>query len=159
MTLEAAIQFFTTEVEQSKDKRILPLCRSFLSLLLDLQSKELTNTQKDKIDEKLSIIRIDKAVENRKKYLSKALSSFKIFLKDTFSFVSKGYYTGLFMSLGISVGMTLGISFGIPFGMPLGMVFGMMIGMGIGLLVGIILGTAKDAIAAKEDRIITSSTT
>lgn len=157
MTLEAAIQFFITKVEQSKDKSNLPIYRSFLSLLQDLQSKELNEIQMNKINEKLNELNLDTIADHPKKELKKAFSDFNRFLKEAFSFMPKGYYSGVYMSLGMSIGMSLGISMGIPFGMPMGMIFGMIIGMGIGMSVGIILGNMKDGVVAKEGRVITSS--
>lgn len=57
--------------------------------------------------------------------------------------VTKGYYTGIWMSLGIALGMPWGVAFGnIALGLP------------IGLAIGLAVGSSLDAKAEKEGKVI-----
>ena len=67
--------------------------------------------------------------ENRKKYFKKTLKEFKEYLKEKYSLVSAGHYTGLYISLGASFGIVVGIIIGERTDKSLGIALGISIGM------------------------------
>lgn len=154
MTIQKALDYIKSLKKQNQGKKALHTIETFMSLLEDLQSKNLTKLDEEKIEKQLSDLQLNTAKPTDNKRLKKALRVFISFLQKSFAFTVKNYYTGLYMSLGISLGMSLGMGIGIAFGMPMGLVFGMIIGMMVGMCIGVVLGIMKDAIAEREDRIL-----
>ena len=153
-TIQETIDYLSLLIDSSQVKKELRSYQSFVSLLKDLQSKNLTRIDYEKIEKQLTELNLTSNSSNKYKQIKKAKRKFIAFLQKTFAFITKDYYTGMYMSLGISIGMSLGVGIGVAFGIPKGLVFGMMIGMSIGMCIGLLLGNMQDAIAEREGRIL-----
>tara|TARA_R110001632_G_scaffold158479_1_gene276537 strand:+ start:90 stop:584 length:495 start_codon:yes stop_codon:yes gene_type:complete len=151
-TLQETIDYLNSLMEATHVKKELRTYQSFISLLKDLQSKKLTKMDQEKIEKQLSELKLTSDSTNKYKQIKKAKRIFTAFLQKTFAFITKDYYTGMYMSIGLSIGMSLGMGIGVAFGMPKGLVFGMMIGMTIGMCFGLLFGNMQDAIAEREGR-------
>lgn len=152
--LQETIDYLSSLMEATHVKKELRTYQSFISLLKDLQSKKLTKMDQEKIENQLTELKLTSDSTSKIKQIKKAKRIFMAFLQKTFAFITKDYYTGMYMSLGLSIGMSLGMGIGVAFGMPKGLVFGMMTGMTIGMCIGLLLGNMKDAIAVREGRIL-----
>ncbi|WP_421765207.1 hypothetical protein [Ekhidna sp.] len=126
--------------------------QSLTNLIVALNEKDLTEefisqgnaeiAALDKIDD--SNPSLSKAIKKTQtKIYNRAVSKLK--------YVSKGYYTALWMSLGMTM-------FGIPFGTVFGIVLDSMaflsVGLPIGLGIGLAIGASMDKKAESEGRVI-----
>jgi len=94
-----------------------------------------------------TLINILPGTEERSKVIGKtyqlALSEYKVFLMKEYNMISKGYYTGIWMSLGIAIGMSFGVALkNIALGIP------------IGIGIGVAIGGGLNAKAQKEGRVL-----
>ena len=144
--LIAHFQKLSTESEGADFKKITT---RIIRLLREIDNKNLTNNEKEKIQTNISSYLEDIQTEKDGKiYLKKLRKS----LKNDFGFVSSNFYLAIGIGVGLSIGTALGISFGVPFGN--GIVFGPMIGSGIGLIGGLIIGMIIDKKKESENRIL-----
>ncbi|EAR01245.1 hypothetical protein [Maribacter sp. HTCC2170] len=145
MNIKNAIEIIEKLVTQTNNKRELKVYKKFIAILDNLKNRELSAAQVLEIEDELKTLDLSSNPENKRRYYYKKLSTFKQFLKDEFSFVSKGYYT----AIGMSVGMCLGLAFGTSFGAS-----GTSSGLVIGMAVGMVIGRLKDQEAEKQNRVL-----
>ena len=146
MTTDAAIKFFNTLRTQTTKKSELKVYDDFIQTLTKLDERDLSTENIISIESELDNLNLKTNNENKKKYFSKALNSFKEYLKKEFSLISKGYYTAIGMSLGMCFGVSLGIPILKGIGTPIGLVSGM--------LIGLVIGAIMDTRAEKEGRVL-----
>lgn len=136
MTLKNALDHFNRLVSESSKKSEIKVYQEFINLVAGLEEKNLTQTEIRSIETELNALDFKPTTTNKKKYFSKALKQFKKYLKDTFSLVTKGYYTNLGLALGSSFGVLIGTVFLSSLERSLGISLGISIGTLIGLLIG-----------------------
>ena len=150
MTINKAIIFFESLNKQTTKKSELKIYKEFIDILSDLESKGLLDKEIQSIETVLSNLELTTKAENNKKHFKRKLNKFKKYLKEEFSFITKGYYATLGLSLGMCFGIPIGTSlFGAASGVSTGILFGMFIGF--------IIGRYKDAEAEKENRVLNTS--
>ena len=150
MTLNNAIIFFESLQRETSKKSEIKIYKEFIEILSDLESKDLLDKEIQSIETTLSNLDLTANTGNRKKHIKRKLNDFKNYLKEEFSFITKGYYSMIGLSIGMCFGIALGTSFfGAASGVSLGMIFGMAIGLAI--------GRYKDAEAEKQNRVLKTS--
>jgi len=141
MTLQEAYNFFESLTIETTKKREIKVYEKFLDTLSKLKEREFSNEEIQMIETELDRLNLKSNAKSRKRYYTKALSGFEKFLKDTFSLISKDYYTNLYMGLGLSFGLLFGVAILSNLERSLGISLGLFGGM----LVGSIMGRSKDA--------------
>ncbi|CAN5389693.1 hypothetical protein BH11BAC3_BH11BAC3_02470 [soil metagenome] len=136
MTLKNAIKFFENLVAESVDKSEIKIYQKFIQIINGLEKRNLSESDIQMIEKALATLDLNSTSKGNKKYFSKALGQFKKYLKDTFSLISKGYYTNLGIALGSAFGALAGIIFLSHFERSLGISLGISFGDIIGLLIG-----------------------
>jgi hypothetical protein len=129
MTIEKAKYFFKSLLQQGAENSEIKIYQKFLDVLIALENRALTASQKISIEEELTNLELNQTSKNRKKYLRKKLNMFLRYLKSSFSFVLKEHYA----NYGMSIGMVFGVAIGTA-------IFKESRGTGIGLCVGMFLG-------------------
>lgn len=146
MKLNKASAFFKNLIIESDNKSEIKIYERFISILTELDSRDLSEEQLKSIEEKLDSLNFNENSDNRKKHFKQQLNLFVGYLKKKLSLISKGYYT----AIGMSLGMSFGVAFGAAFeNVSYGLIFGMVIGM--------IIGTAKDSKAKKEGKVLSTN--
>lgn len=145
MNIIQASDFFEKLLGETDKKREIKIYRNFITILLNLKSRDLTEVQLLSIENELKILKLRSYPENKRKYFSKKLNTFKEYLKEAFSLISEGYY----IAIGMSLGMCFGVAFGTSFGSS-----GTSMGLAIGMLIGLGIGRAKDLEAEKQNRVL-----
>lgn len=145
MNIIEATDFFKRLVSESKNKRELKVYKSFISILINLHSRNLTEAELLSIDDELKALNLNSNPKNRSKYFGEKLKEFKAYLKTDFYLISEGYYTAIGMSLGMCFGVAIGTSFG---------GLGISMGLSLGMLIGLVIGRAKDIEAKKQNRVL-----
>lgn len=125
----------------SEDKSELKTYEKFLSILSDLENRDLTENQIKSIENQLSTLDLGTKTDNRKKYLNKKISEFEKFLKDNLSLIPDGHYTGSGMIIGMLIGVMAQFYFGIY----------SMLG---GMIICMVIGAIMDSEAKKQGRVI-----
>jgi len=146
MNLDQTISFLDRIEKTSRKKSEIRLYQSFRVLLADLKSKDLSSNDFNAIATELDKLQLSNNSENKKKHINKAFISFKKYLKEEFSFITEGYYTGIGISLGIAMGVAIGTAIGQSTGIALG--------ISIGLAIGIAIGKNLDHKAQKENKVL-----
>jgi len=154
MTINETIDFFERLLIETDLKSEIRLYKKFIAVLHDLTNKSLSEIQILSIEKRLENLQINTNSENRKKYFNKEYIAFLKYLKDEFSFVSEGYYTGIGMIFGMIFGNSLGLTIGIIIGEGNGIAIGLSMGTGIGMTFGLLFGATKDAEAKKQGRVL-----
>ncbi|MBU3823169.1 hypothetical protein KO566_14010 [Flavobacteriaceae bacterium XHP0103] len=149
MKIEETLIFFLNLKTNSVEKPEIKIYDKYIGILLDLKSRDLTQTQIQSIESELETLNLNAESDNRKKYLSQKLSEFKKFLKDKLNLVSEGYYAGV----GTGIGIVLGSIFSMLFNSALG-TYSMLIGIIGGMLLGTVLGGIRDSKAKKQGRVL-----
>ncbi len=150
MTIKEAHIFFESLKATSLKKSERKIYEQFLSILSGLKSKDLSTEEVQWIESELDSLDLRKAQANQKKHFKTALRKFKKYLKDTFTFITKGYYS----EMGLALGLNFGILFGIIFFSSLERSTGIAVGLAVGMAAGVIIGGRLDASAMKEGRVI-----
>ena len=150
MTIQEAYNLFENLKNESTKKSEIKIYEKFLRVLDGLKNREFSIDETKSIETELESLNLKSTPENRKKYFKKALTQFEKYLKDTFSLISKGYYTKLYGGLGLSFGLLFGVVFLSGWERSLGISLGLIIGM----VIGAIIGQSMDAKAISEDRIL-----
>ncbi len=145
MNIIEALGFFEKQLKETDKKREIKIYRSFISILSNLKSRDLSENQLLSIENEIEILNLKSNPENKRKYFSKKLNTFKTFLKKEFSLISEGHYT--------AIGMSLGMCFGVAFETSLGP-SGTSLGLALGMLIGLVIGRAKDLEAEKQNRVL-----
>ncbi|MCJ8290383.1 MAG: hypothetical protein HRT58_12020 [Crocinitomicaceae bacterium] len=154
MTITKTTVLLNTLLSKADSKREKKVYACFIRTLTSLEKRDLTESQSQLIQEKLSSLNLTTATGNNKKYYGQKLAQFVAFLKTEFHFTKANYYTELGMIYGMSVGTGIGISFGVAISPSLGISIGLSIGTAIGLSIGMMLGARKDAEAKKLGKVI-----
>jgi hypothetical protein len=141
MTLQEAHNFFESLKIETTKKSEIRVYEKFLHILSELKNRDFSKDEIQSIEAELDRLNLKSNPENRKKYFGKALSKFEKFLKDTFSLITKGYYT----TIGIGLGASFGILFGIVILPGLERSLGIAMGLSIGMLIGLIIGRNMDS--------------
>jgi hypothetical protein len=150
MTLKNTIQFFESLEAETNKKSEIQVYQEFIQIIRSLEKKGLSDTKIQSIETALNHLNLQSNPSNRKKYFKTTLKAFKKYLKDTFSFVPKGYYTTLYAGLGLSFGLLFGVAILHNLERSLGISIGLM----GGVLVGSIMGRSKDAQAKASGNIL-----
>ena len=154
MNINEASQFFKSLRAQAHKKSEIKLYTSFIVLLTDLESKNLTTAQFQAIEVAIDGLKLKASTGNRKKYYKQKFTEFTTFLKEEFSFITEGHYSGLGMVFGMMFGTALGLTFGSGFMDGAGIGIGMSIGTGSGMVIGMMIGASKDAEAKLQGRVL-----
>jgi len=141
MTLQEVYTFFESLKIETTKKSEIRVYEKFLHILSELKNRDFSKDEIQSIEAELDRLKLASNHENRKKYFGKALSKFEKFLKDTFSLITKGYYT----IIGIVLGSSFGILFGIVILTGLERSLGIALGLSIGMLIGLIIGRNMDS--------------
>ena len=141
-----ATNFFENLLTQTEKKSEIKLYKNFIGILFDLKNRNLTKEQIRSIEEELELLKLNEIPLNKKKYVTRKLNEFKKYLKEEFSLISEGYYTG--------IGLALGTSFGIVIGTMFKETIGVSMGLGFGMLLGLIIGKTMDLQAEKQNRVL-----
>ena len=151
MNINDTSELLKTLLSKTDKKRVY---NCFIRTLSSLKKKDLTESQSQLIQEKLSSLKLKAIMGDRKKHFKQQLSEFKVFLKNEFSFTTEKYYRELGMIYGMVFGSGIGLSVGIAIDPTLGTSIGLSIGTGIGIVLGMIYGASKDAETKKQGRVI-----
>lgn len=135
MRLKNAIKLFNRLVSETTKKSEIKVYREFIKVLANLDNRSFTKSEVEAIETELDALALNNTITNKKRYYSKALQQFKKYVKDTFSLITRGYYT----NLGITFGASAGLLFGIIFLSSLERTLGLSIGISVGTLMGIII--------------------
>ncbi len=146
MKLDIAIELFEGLKTKTEKKSEIKMYTKFQKLLISIKEKGLEENQLIAIEEKLESFELNSDQTRSRRYYRKKYNALVYFIQKEFSYVTEGYYTGLFMALGMSFGLAIGTAFG----MPNGLVFGMIVGM----MLGLFLGRYKDEEAKKQNKIL-----
>ena len=143
MNINDACNFFKKLITETDEKSEIRVYHKFITILSDLENRELTDEQLQSIEKELDSLNLNASSENRKKHFMKKLNLFIKYLKEKFSLISEGYYT----AIGISLGLSFGVAFGAAFNnVSYGLIFGM--------LIGLIVGASMDSKAKKEGKVL-----
>lgn len=150
MTINEAHKFFEGLKAEAKKKSEKKIYEQFLGILSGLKNKDLSTEEVQSIETELDSLDLRAAPAKKKKYFKTALRKFKKYLKETFTFITKGYYS----EMGLALGLNFGILFGIVVLSSLERSAGIAVGLAVGMAVGVIIGGRLDARAMKEGRVI-----
>jgi hypothetical protein len=154
MNLKKTSELLSTLLSQTDKKSEKKVYVCFIRTLTSLKNKDLSESQSQLIQEKLSSLNLKRIPENRKKYYKQKLSEFKSFLKNEFSFTSEKYYTELGIAFGLSFGTGIGLAIGTAINPITGTSIGLSIGISVGMLIGMMYGARKDAKAKRQGSVI-----
>ena len=154
MTINDASAFFESLIAATDKKPEIRVYKKFVAVLSDLENKKFSEIQIQSIEKKLEILQIKENIEKRTKYFNQKYNELLKFLKDEFSLISEGYYTGIGMIFGMIFGNSLGLTIGIIIGEGNGIAVGLSMGTGIGMTFGLLFGATKDAEAKKQGRVL-----
>jgi len=136
MKLQEAADFFNSLLIQTKRKSEIKIYQTFSGILTDLIRRDLPDSQKYAIENKLEQLELSANPNNRKKHLKQKLATFTSYLKEEFSLTPEEYYQDTGVSYGILYGMLAGIVLGPTLDISNGLVIGMVVGMAIGMVIG-----------------------
>lgn len=150
MTLKNALNHFERLASETNNKSELKIYHEFIQIISNLRQKELSATEIQSIEAALDELDLSAGTSNYKRYHIKALRHFKTYLKDTFSFTTKSYFT--------ETGIAFGSGFGIVFGNILipgteGSM-GIALGLALGTAIGLIIGGYLDAQAKASGKMV-----
>lgn len=150
MTVQEAYSIFERLKSETTKKHEIKVYEKFFHILSKLKIRTFSKNEIQSIETELDGLHLKSNPENRKKHFKKALSKFEKYLKDTFSLISKDYYTKLWGGLGLSFGILFGVVFLSSWERSLGISMGLIFGM----LIGSIIGRKMDSKAVAEGRVL-----
>ncbi|NQU33198.1 MAG: hypothetical protein HQ521_08190 [Bacteroidetes bacterium] len=150
MRLVEASKFLHSLIEETDKKSEIKLYEKFLNIIVELEKRDLNETELQSIEEELNKLKLDANTSIRKKYIRKILTAFTKYLKDKFSLIPEGYYTQLGLAIGLTFGVALGLSVGNSMEIDNGMTYGLIFGM----IFGLAFGKQKDSAAEKQNRVL-----
>ena len=150
MTFKKALDYFQSIVSETSNKSEIKVYKEFIRILTRLEERDLSAPEIKAIETELKRLNLDSTVAHNKRYYNKALTQFEVFLKDTFSLTTKGYYT----KIGIALGLTFGLLFGVVFLSSLERSMGIALGMSLGMFIGLIIGRNLDAKALSSGNMV-----
>ena len=136
MTLQEAIILIERLQAETNKKSEIRAYESFHQILISLKNRDLVKAEIESIEAKLDSFNLDSKHVSTRKFIKKIQKEFLRYLRETYSLLSKGYYTNLGVGLGSSFGILFGIVFLASFERPLGLALGLSLGMVVGLLIG-----------------------
>ena len=142
MKLGTAIGLFEDLILETDNRSEIKVYENFIGIISELEDRGLDADELEDIGDNLDTLGLHSVQNNRKKFYRKNLSEFKKYLKDEFSLITEGYYTG--------IGLALGVAFGAVFGSAIGVGNGVAFGM----LIGLAIGASKDSEAKKQNRVL-----
>jgi len=149
MDIKKWIEQIKNSIDQSANTDFKKYSSRLLSLLEEVEGKNLSEAQKLKLQTSISSylgnIKTEKEVKRGLKKLKHALIN-------KMGFVTSDYYLTLGIGFGVAIGTSLGVSFGIPF--ENGIVFGPMVGVSIGIIGGLIVGKMMDKKKEEENMVL-----
>ena len=137
MTIKNAIDLFKGLETETTKKSEIRVYKEFIEILTNVENRTFTTSEIESLEKELDALELNSIVTNKKRHFKKALHHFKKYLKDTFSLITKGYYT----ALGITFGASIGLLFGIIFLSGLERSMGISIGVSAGTFIGIIIAS------------------
>jgi hypothetical protein len=140
MTLEKAHNHFKGLLSKTTKKSDIKVYQKFIQIITGLEKKSLTEAEIQSIEKELDTLNLFSTDTNHKRFFDRALKQFKKYLKDTYSFTTQGYYTGI----GLVLGSSFGVLFGIVFLSGLERSLDVSLGISIGMLIGLIIGRNMD---------------
>lgn len=146
--------FFKNRKSESIKKSEQKVYKSFVEIFSDLNQKNLSEKQKQKINDKIEMLQLTSVSSEKTKKLKEKRNKLIKYLNENFSLIPRDHYTKLGMSTGIALGAPIGMTVGIFSGIFLAMIYGMLFGAVLGLVIGLILGKIKDNSAEKRNRVI-----
>ncbi len=150
MTLKNTLNFLESLKREASKKSEIKIYNQFIDILKKLESRKLNTDEIQSIETELDRLNLRSNPENRKKHFKKTLSDFKKYLKDTFSLVTRGYYTNLYGGLGLVFGLLFGVAILSNLERSLGISLGLIGGM----VVGSIMGRSMDTQAINEGKVL-----
>jgi hypothetical protein len=150
MTIDETIDFLESLSARTTKKSELKTYEDFKQILARLKHRDFSKEEMDTIEMKLEPFRLQSDFKNSRKRIKKMQAEFEKYLRDSFSLVSKGYYT----NLGIGLGSSYGILFGVVLLSRLERSLGIALGIMVGMLIGLTIGRQKDALAKTEGRVL-----
>lgn len=154
MKITEAIEFFEDLISQTNKKSEIKFYQAFLTVLKNLENRDLTDEQLNQIESKLESLDLKARTINQKKYLKQKLSEFTDFLNKQYSWVPAGHYTSLGIVYGMIFGTGLGLTFGSISGDGKWIAIGMSMGTGMGMALGIAFGSMQDAEVKRQNRVL-----
>jgi len=150
MTIKNAINLFKRLVSETTKKSEIKVYRDFIEILTNVEKRNLTASEVESLETELDALELNSITTNKKRHFKKALQHFKKYLKDTFSLITKGYYT----ALGITFGASIGLLFGILFLSGLERSLGISLGISVGTFIGIIIARYLESQAKAAGKLI-----
>ena len=135
MKITEAISFLENSKKQTIKKTRIKSYNTYIAILTDLQSKELSQEEFQEIEKQLDNLQLNSKLSFKE--LNRNFTKLKEFLKVKFSLTVEGHYT--------SLGIALGLCFGIPIGAMIESYIGASLGMTLGMLIGIAIGKSMDS--------------
>jgi F0F1-type ATP synthase assembly protein I len=154
MNISDTLKVLNTLLSKADKRSEEKIYKRFIQILSSLEKKNLTAQQLQKVEDKLSSLKLEAKTDNKKKYYTQKLSEFITFLKNEFSFTTEKYYTETGMIYDMIFGMSIGLSIGVVFDPALGTSIGLSMGTGIGMALGVVYGSRKDTEAKKQGKVI-----
>ncbi len=150
MTLKTAHNHFKSLLSKASKKSDIKVYQEFIQIITGLENKNLSEAEIQSIEKELDTLNLNSTGINNKRFFNQALKQFKKYLKDTYSFTTKGYYT----SIGIGLGSSFGVLFGIVFLRGFERSLGISLGISLGMLIGLIVGYHMDLQAKVSGKIV-----
>ena len=150
MTLQETQNFFESLKTDTTNTSEIKIYERFLHMLSELETREFSKEEISILEMELDNLHLTSNHSNRKKYFKTALNKFETFLKNTFSLITKGYFTKRGAALGISFGIILGIVILSGWERSLGIA----VGISLGMVIGLTIGKSMDAKAKTEGRVL-----
>lgn len=150
MTLLEARTFLQRLKDETSNASEIKMYEKFIYILSALESREFSKEDLQSLGKELDGLQLESNPENRKKHFTKALRTFEKYVKDTFSLISKGYYT----NRGIGLGASFGLLFGIVVLQGFERSLGIALGLSFGMLFGLLIGRSMDAKAIREGNVL-----
>ena len=150
MTLDSAYDFFESLESKTIKKSEIKVYEKFLHILKGLKTREFSKDEIESIEAELDRLNLESNPENRKRHVTKALSTFEKFLKDTFTLTTKAYYT----NMGVALGSSFGLLFGVAILSSLERSLGISLGLMGGMFIGLTIGRSLEAKAIAEGRVL-----
>jgi hypothetical protein len=147
MTIIEAREFFKILVRESSSRREIKIYNKFIGVLNGLENREFSSHQIEMIEKELTLLNLEQATKNRKKYLRKKLNEFIKYLESEHSLILENHYASLGMVLGLTFGAAIGLSIFRDSG-------GSSTGMCFGMLIGIVIGRYMDKQAAENNKVL-----
>ncbi len=149
MTLQEASDFIQSSKNEKTSKSEIKIHEKFLHVIAQLKSRDFSTEEIQSLEAELGRLDLKSNIVSGKKHLKNTFDEFKVYLKEKYSLISKGYYTTMGVGLGAGFGVVLGVLVGERFERSLGL----SLGISLGMFIGIIIGRNLDAKAMAEGRV------